>query len=279
MRIALLADIHGNLPALEAALADIALLQVDQLIVLGDIVVGSPDSLACWTRVKGLGCPVLRGNHERYVFDWETERARPEWSTPQFGPVRFAARQLGDGPRRELAQLPATLKVQGAEDVLFVHASARNDHDLVFPYTTDAAVEQMFAGSNERWLVRGHNHFASVRLWENRRIVTVGAVGLPLDGTPAAQFTVMEKRGEEWRVEHRCARYDVGETVRRFHDSGYLDTGGPMAQLYLREVLTASFHMIPFLKFYGELRSREPNVSLENAIARFWPAGLGPVPT
>lgn len=276
MRIALLADIHGNLPALEAALAEVALLQVDQIIVLGDIVVGSPDSLACWTRVKGLGCPVLRGNHERYVFDLDTERARPEWSTLQFGPVRFAANQLGAEQRQELARLPATLKVPDTDDALFVHASARNDHDLVFPYTSDAAVEQMFVGSKERWLVRGHNHFASVRLWGDRRIVTVGAIGLPLDGNPAAQFTVMEKRGGEWRVDHRCARYDISETVRRFHDSGYLDTAGPIARLYLREVQTASFHMIPFLKFYGELKNHAPNVSLEAAIERFWPAGLDP---
>ena len=278
MRIAILADIHGNLPALEAALDEVARLQVDQLVILGDIVVGAPDSLACWERVKGLGCAVLRGNHERYVFDLDTERARPEWSTPQFGPVRFAANQLGDTNRQELARLPATLRMADCEDMLLVHASARNDNDLIFPYTADAAVEQMFAGVTEPWLVRGHNHFASVRLWGDRRIVTVGAVGLPLDGMPAAQFTVMEKWKGEWRVDHRCARYDVGETVRRFYDSGYLDTAGPMARLYLREVLTASFHMIPFLKFYGELRNRDPGVSLEDAIARFWPTGLGPIP-
>lgn len=274
MRIAILADIHGNLPALEAALADVARLQVDQLIILGDIVVGSPDSLLCWERVKALHRPIVRGNHERYVFDLDTERARPEWSTPQFGPVRFAANQLGDANRQELARLPATLKVPGCDDLLFVHASARNDNDLVFPYTPDEALDPMFAGTSERWLIRGHNHFASVRLWGQRKIVTVGAVGLPLDGTPAAQFTVMEKQGGEWRVNHRCARYDVRETLRRFQESGYLDTAGPMARLYFREVLTASFHMIPFLRFYGELKTREPDVSLDAAITRFWPSGL-----
>ena len=274
MRIAILADIHGNLPALEAALADVARLKVDRLIILGDIVVGSPDSLACWERVRALRCPVLRGNHERYVFDLNTERARPEWSTLQFGPVQFAANQLGSANREELSRLPSTLKIPGCDDVLFVHASARNDNDLVFPYTTDVTIEPMFAGTTERWLIRGHNHFASVRLWGQRRIVTVGAVGLPLDGMPAAQYTLMEKLKGEWRIDHRCARYDVGETIRRFSESGYLDTAGPMARLYLREVLTASFHIIPFLKFYGELKTREPEISLDEAVTRFWPAGL-----
>ena len=96
MRIAIIADIHGNLAALEAVLARIAGLRIDRVVVAGDVVVGAPDSLKCWERVRGLDCPVLRGNHERYVFDLGTERAKPEWSTRQFGPVQYAAAQLGE---------------------------------------------------------------------------------------------------------------------------------------------------------------------------------------
>ena len=138
MRLAIIADIHGNLPALEAVLARIESLHVDRTLVLGDIVVGSPDSLACWQRVKSLGCPVLRGNHERYVCDLGTERAKPEWSSPQFGPVQYAAAQLGASTRSELAVLPSTLRLPEAPDVLFVHGPALNDSDLVFPYTSEA---------------------------------------------------------------------------------------------------------------------------------------------
>jgi len=201
MRLALIADIHGNLPALEAVLDQIEELHADRVLVLGDIVVGSPDSLACWQRVKALGCPVLRGNHERYVCDLGTERAKPEWSLPQFGPMQYAAAQLGETARRELAVLPESIRLSEAPDVLFVHASARNDSDLVFPYTSAAELEPMFAGAPERWLIRGHNHYSGVYLWGNRRIVTVGSVGLPLDGTPAAQFTVLERTTGEWAVQ------------------------------------------------------------------------------
>ena len=84
MRIAVIADIHGNLPALEAVLEALDTLQPDQIVVSGDVVDGGPDSAACWERVKQIGCPVLRGNHERYVFDYGTERADPLWATPQF---------------------------------------------------------------------------------------------------------------------------------------------------------------------------------------------------
>ena len=60
MRIAVISDIHGNLPALETALAAVEELKPDRLIVGGDVVDGAPDSAACWERVKQLQCPVLR---------------------------------------------------------------------------------------------------------------------------------------------------------------------------------------------------------------------------
>jgi len=269
MRIAILADIHGNLPALDAALAKVAKLRVDQIVVAGDIVVGSPDSLACWERVKGLGCPILRGNHERYVFDLDSERAPPEWKTLQFAPVQFAARQFGPDSLREIRELPISFRLPTAPDVLFVHGSARNDSDLIFPYTRDEDIEPMFAGAHERWLIRGHNHFASLKLWGERRIVTVGSVGLPLDGTPAAQFSILERRSEDWYLEQYSEPYDLSIVARRFKESGYLEAGGPMARLFLREVLTAAFHIVPFLKYQKGLLAAGEKVSLAEAVERF----------
>ena len=269
MRIAIIADIHGNELALDAALARIEALRVDRLIVAGDIVVGSPDSLMCWQKIKALGCPVLRGNHERYVFDLGTERAKPEWNSPQFGPVQYAAAQLGAAGRSELDALPLTIRLPEAPDVLFVHGSARNDTDLVYPYTSDAEIEPMFAGSAERWLIRGHNHYAGVRLWGERRIVTVGSVGLPLDGTPTAQFAVIERRNGDWSVQHESVAYDTDAAVRRFQTSGYLDAAGPMARLFMREVETAAFQIVPFLKWQREMRTAGAELPLAEAVERF----------
>ena len=269
MRIAVLADIHGNLAALEAALEGVAKLRVDQLVIAGDVVVGAPDSRACWERVKALRGPVLRGNHERYVGDFGTERAKPEWATAQFGPVRWAAVQLGDANARELAALPAVLRLPGAEDLLIVHGSARSDADLIFPYTLDEDIAPMFAGCGERWIVRGHNHTAGVRLWGERRIVTTGAVGLPLDGTVKAQFAVLERIAGGWRVEHHAVPYDLQATLRRFRETGYLEEAGPIARLFMREVETAAFHVVPFLAFNAELGRAGKTLPLEEALEAF----------
>lgn len=270
MRIAIIADIHGNLPALEAVLARVERLRVDRLIVAGDSVVGAPESAACWARVKALGCPVLRGNHERYVFDFDTPRAKPEWASERFGPVRWAAGQFSAAERAELAALPATLRLPEAPGVLFVHGSPRNDHDLVFPYTPEAELVEQFAGAGERLVVRAHNHYCGVRDWSGGRIVTVGSVGLPLDGTPRAQFTVIERDAAAsagWRIEHHAVPYDVAAAVRRFSESGYLAAAGPMAELYRREVETAAFQVLPFLEYLG--RHATATESLETSWARY----------
>ncbi len=273
MRLAILADIHGNLPALEAALADIETLRPDLLVVAGDVVDGGPDSAACWHRVRGLGCPVLRGNHERYIFDYDTPRADPAWSSPQFAPLRVARAELSAAEIAELAALPPTWSHPAAPGLLVVHASLRGDNDSIFPYTPDSVIDPMFAGiaPEVELVVRGHNHVCSTREWGARRIVTTGSTGLPQDGFPAAQYLVLELRaGGRWSVRHRAARYDVGETLRRFHESGYLERAGALGRLFYREMETATHQVVPFLRFYGAARARGFHGDLDEALARFF---------
>ncbi len=273
MRIAILADIHGNLPALEAALADIETLRPDVTVVAGDVVDGGPDSAACWRRVRGLGCPVIRGNHERYVFDYDTPRADPAWSSPQFAPLRFARAELGPAMIAELAALPPSWSHPAAVGLLVVHASLRGDNDSIFPYTPDAVIDPMFAGLSPEveLVVRGHNHVCSTREWGERRIVTTGSAGLPQDGHPAAHYLVLERRADgRWRARHRAVRYDVGETLRRFRESGYLEQAGPLGRLFYREMETATHQVVPFLRFYGSARARGFAGDLDEALARFF---------
>lgn len=273
MRIAVIADIHGNLPALEAALAEIANLKPDRLIVAGDVVDGGPDSGACWRRVKALGCPVIRGNHERYVFDYGTPRGDPAWTSPQFAPLRYARSELSDAEIAELAALPPHWSDPELPDLLVVHASLRGDNDSIFPYTPDALIDPMFAGLDPavKLIVRGHNHACSSREWGARRIVTTGSAGLPQDGNPAAQFLLLERGGDKrWMVRHRAVRYDVGATLRRFRESGYLDKAGPLGRLFYREMETGTHQIVPFLRFYGAARSRGAQWNLEETLRHFF---------
>lgn len=272
MRLAIIADIHGNLPALEAVLARLETLRPDRVVVAGDVVNGGPDSLACWERIRATGWPVLRGNHERYVFDYGTPRAAPEWSGAKFAPAQWSVEQLGPAIAAELAALPPTLRLPEAPEVLFVHASPRGDADSVFPHSAEEDFAEKFAGAGAAWVVRAHNHYAGVRSWRGGRILTVGSVGLPLDGIVAAQFSLLERRnGLGWEARHVAVPYDVAAAVRRFEESGYVAAAGPMARLFQREVETAAFHIVPFLSWLnrtgGDASTRS---ALEARLREFW---------
>ena len=88
MRLAILCDIHDNLPAFEAVIAHVKQQSPDLLLIAGDIVNGSPDSFTCCQYAKDLHCPILRGNQERYVQELAAGRASSLSHSPQFAPVQ-----------------------------------------------------------------------------------------------------------------------------------------------------------------------------------------------
>jgi len=274
MRLAVIGDIHGNLAALEAVLAELEQIAPDQLVVSGDMVDGGPDSALCWERVKSLGCPVLRGNHERYVFDYGTPRADPVWATKQFAPLHYTLENLSAVQRAELAALPFSWTSPDWPGLLVVHSSQCSDADSIWPHTPNEAIDLMFSKNAPKLIVRSHNHFCSTREWRERRIVTTGAVGLPLDGQPRAQFCLLTRkhaaagRGSSRsaiRVEHRTVAYDVEATLRRCQETGYAARSGVIGRMFMREIATGAPQVVPFLRHFNSLKTAPPTLSLEEA--------------
>jgi predicted phosphodiesterase len=269
MRIAILADIHANLPAFEAALAHFDTQGCDLLVIAGDLIGGGPDSDLCWQRALSLGCPMVRGNQERYAAQYGTEEAPPQWRTEQFAPLQWTAAQFSQEERRTIGDLPLHLRLPEAPGLLLVHASLRSDQDTVAPHTPAAKLEEMFPQVQEPWIVRGHNHYGQVRLWDGRHIVTAGSVGLPLDGHPTAQYLLLEQNRRGWHVEHLSVPYDLEAAMARFRDTGYLEQTGPLGRLFFRELVTASQQIVPFLRLYRHW-SAQGELSLEAAVERFF---------
>lgn len=269
MRIVVLADVHGNLPAFEAVVDYLPQLKPDRLVIAGDIVNGAPDSLACWQLVMSLNCPVVRGNHEGYVADFGTDRHNPLWESERFGPLRWTLDQLGAQEMDAIRALPSTFQFDDIPNLLFVHASVRNDRDTVLGYTPVEELEAMFPNVTASYIVRAHNHVCASRFWENRVIVTSGSVGLPLDGRTTAQFLVLDQLDDTWRIQHAAIPYDVEATLKRFETTGYLETAGPMARIYMREVATAGHTLVSFMHTYQKWPDRE-DISLDEAVDRYF---------
>ena len=268
MRIAVLADIHGNLPAFEAALKHVSQQKVDQIILAGDIVNGLPDSKACWTLAVSLGCPILRGNQERYVAHFGTSKASPLWSMEQFTPLQWTVEQLSEQDRQCMEHLSLNLRVPEAPNLLIVHATERGDHDTIASHTPEQVLHEMFPTAPERYMIRAHNHYGQVRVWGERFIVTSSSVGLPLDGNPTAQYLLLDQEKNGWKIQHQSVPYHLDSAVSRFHDTGYLSSVGPMGRLFFREVVTASQQIVPFLRLYAQW-SKQGDISFSQAVDRF----------
>ena len=232
MRIAVLTDIHGNLPAFEAVLDDVTHRHVELTVIGGDVVNGAPDSAACWQLARALNCPMLFGNHEGYVVDYGTPRANPAAELPQFAPVRWAAAQCSDAEKREMGVLPRHLLLPEAPELLFVHASQRSDRDTIAAHTPEVEFSAMFPNTEATLIVRGHNHFSQVRVWGKRLILTAGAVGLHQGEPRAAQYVLLERRQTGWMFEHRVVHYDIDRALRRFAETGYLEATGVPGRLF-----------------------------------------------
>ncbi|HSR23998.1 MAG TPA: metallophosphoesterase family protein [Candidatus Eisenbacteria bacterium] len=225
MRIAALNDIHGNLPALEAVLTEVAAAGVDRIVVGGDIAAG-PMPAATLDLLLGLGGRVaaLHGNADRElvaVFDGAAPDARiPEaWRET----VRWTARSLGRRHRDYLAGLPPTLTfaVDGVGEVLFCHATPRSDVEIFTEASTDERVAPMFAGVRSDLVVCGHTHMQFDRRIGDVRVVNAGSVGMPY-GAPGAYWLLLGPA-----VELRRTDYDLERAAALIRATDY-----PMAERF-----------------------------------------------
>jgi putative phosphoesterase len=211
VRIAALYDIHGNLPALEAVLAEVDAAGVDRVLVGGDVVAG-PFPAECLDALDALGERVsyVRGNADREVLaGGEGDRS---WCLQALGPEH--ARRAAEWP------LTVTLEADGLGPVLFCHATPRSDEAFLTSLTPDEAVAEELSGVAEDVVVYGHIHVQYER-GERPRLVNPGSVGWPHERRPGAFWALF---GPD--VEFRRTDYDVDAAVSLIAATGY-----PQAEL------------------------------------------------
>lgn len=265
MRLAVLADVHGNLQALEAVLEHAQKQNVDQIIIAGDLVNLLPDSRACWDLVKSLDLPMVRGNHERYIFHYNTPFANPGWYEENFKGLALMVAEFSDDERKQMEALPLHLHF---DDLLIVHASYRGDYDTIDLETPLSELEEMFAGSSEAVVLRGHNHQRYSVNFNGRCIETIGSVGLPLDGTPEAKYVIAENRGKHWIIQDQGVTYNHAAAVKRLETSILMEQGGPVYKIFLRELVTSRDHVDRFFDEYDKW-SQNKTLSMTQAVDAF----------
>jgi putative phosphoesterase len=188
--LATLYDVHGNLRALEAVLAEIP--EDATIVVGGDVCAGGDEPAATLERLRALGDRVvwLRGNADRELYPGETGLV-PE---PLVEQTRGA---LSDEQVEFLYRNPPTVQL---DRVLYVHASPRNDVDIFTERTPEERIAFLFEDVDADVVVCGHTHTQFERVVAGRRVLNSGSVGMPYEDEPGAYWTL--------DLEHRFTPYE-----------------------------------------------------------------------
>jgi predicted phosphodiesterase len=222
VRTAILSDIHGNLPAFEAVLADVEHAAPDQVWCGGDLAWAGPWGAECVSVVRDRGWPTVRGNTDVWItgdaqgIDGAEERAEVE--------ALAAAHELSEDDRRWLLGLP--LGHTGPGSILMVHGTPASPFDAPMP---DGAPAEFEPYENQGTLVvYGHIHRAFMRRLAGGTIVAnSGSVGLPMDGDTAC-YLIVDRHGPELTLMHRRVPFDTAAGIERARS-----IGGPVGRRWL----------------------------------------------
>lgn len=269
VKIAVLSDIHGNLPALETVLADIDSWQPDKVVVAGDIVNRGPCSDVCLDlileRQRADNWHVIRGNHEDYVLDCRTVTPDdPAWEIKQFG--RWTLDQL-NGRTDQLSALDSSYEWTPSNGRIMrvVHASMRSNRDGLYKGTADERLREQIAPAPAVFAT-GHTHRPFLRQIDDTQVVNVGSVGSPFDYDRRAAYGRFEWDAQSgWQAEIVRLPFDYDRIEQDYLTSGFLEGGGPMAQLMLVELRRARGLIFRWASKY-QLAVEQGEISLEKSV-------------
>lgn len=249
-RHAIIADIHGNLPALDAVISDIEGQSVDQVWVGGDLVGRGPQGHGVVSRISELGWPCIRGNHEDYLLKFRKGEVEQAWlELPEWAAVRWMAAELTEEDEHYIDGLPFTLRIEAEKPIRLVHGTPDSHSVGIGPWTKEDKLVGYLDRIEEFCLVCAHTHRALERRLDAGLVINTGSVGLPFNGIEKAQYIILSEMEGDWHVEFRQIEYDRERVYQVYESSGFLEAGGVYAWLLKKELESARTYLVPFLKW------------------------------
>ncbi|HEU5347113.1 MAG TPA: metallophosphoesterase family protein [Ktedonobacterales bacterium] len=229
MRIGLIADIHGNLIALETVLAELERQPLDRLICLGDVAALGPQPGEVLARLRALQCPVVMGNTDAWLLN-PLPATADEFDRAIIG---WCLEQLTDSDRAYVATFAPVveLALDDERTLLCFHGSPRSYDDVIVPTTPDDALDEMFANAGDMpaaILAGGHTHLQMMRRYGDAHLINVGSVGLAGVGAVVqrnrhvrwAEYAVVESDGDHLDISLRRTPLDVERMLESARASG-----------------------------------------------------------
>ena len=206
MKIALISDIHGNFVSLEAVLNDLAQIDVDCTVCLGDFATLGPQPHEVIIRMQEITCAHVMGNHDSYLLD--PTLINGYMKAPWFAEtVHWCLDQLSSDDMAFLGTLKTSIEIplakEGEDDALLlcVHGSPYSNTDLILATTPEHELDEMLNGIKHQVIVGGHTHIQMMRQHNGMILVNTGSVGLPFERAnfgatprilPWAEYAILE---------------------------------------------------------------------------------------
>jgi predicted phosphodiesterase len=231
MRIGLISDIHGNLVALEAVLADIDQAGVDQIICLGDVAALGPQPCEVAARLRTLGCACIMGNHDLEVLNPDLVHQDAGLSPWEVELVEWCVGQLSEADVDYLRSFRPLMEMPLAADgsLLCFHGSPRSHLEKLLATTPTAELDEMLAGHAATVMAGGHTHVQMLRQHKGLMVVNPGSIGFPLEEVPFegmprylpwAEYAIIDWVDGVLGVEFRRVSVDLGRVKHAALTSG-----------------------------------------------------------
>ncbi len=259
-RLAVLADIHGNLPALQAVIEDMAQFQVDHVVVAGDSINCGPFSREVLAVISERNWALIRGNNGYYITEYASPRMPAHWANFTLPP--WLLDQLGRKWTNYIACLPDTLSLRFPDSapIRVFHGLPGNPWRAITPRSTVSEAQAWLGETPEETVICAHSHIALERYIGRWQIFNPGSVGIPLDGESSASYMVLEGDHRGWALlAHRRLPFARDALSDAFDRQRFVQRCGVTAMLLMQEFESARMRLWPFLQWKQQHYPDQPD--------------------
>jgi len=249
MRLAVIADIHGILPALDALLEDISNEQIDGILVAGDMIAG-PQSNEVIKRLQQYRTWMIRGNQENNILNLASGNA-PAWqySCKQWNFIRWTYENIDEAVLQFIRSLPEqySLQLPGKDAIRIVHGSPASVTELIYPDADTSRFDQVIGSVPEGCIVFGHTHEAWIKDRNGKLALNPGSLSMSFQGEQHGTYAILEWTKQGWMGTLRKLLYDFGLVRKAYIETGLLAKGGVLARCCLVSIETGINYLPPML--------------------------------
>lgn len=244
MKIALIGDVHANLPALEAVLSHAAQNNAEDIWNVGDFVGYGPFPDEVVTRLRTLGATSILGNYDRKVLQvpqkeaiWSQKKDPQKWLA-----FKWAYEHLAANNRIYLQSLPETRRLKVVDwEILMVHGSPESADEHLNPDSPQKRLEELAEIAKADIVICGHSHQAFIRRAGQTWFINTGSTGRPDDGDPRACYALLKLEHGQREVVHYRLDYDIESSVQAIRAHGLPEE---FAQVLTRGRSLSSIHIL-----------------------------------